>query len=91
MFIILVPQSFIITFSFRWLNNYGDFYRILIGWFKLSVQTIQPHIVKSYNFVYNHWGHTSIYRPMSYSFSSLTRIRFYILITNMIFVMLFIV
>ena len=37
---------------------------------KLSVQTLQPLIVifRRGNFLYNHWGCTSIYRQLSYPF-----------------------
>ena len=39
-------QSFIKTFLIRWINNFGDFYYISIGWFlKLSVQMFQSLIV----------------------------------------------
>ena len=62
------PQSFKWRFLIRWLNNVGGFYWILIGWFvKSSVQTFQPQILiyKRGNFVYHHWGCTSIYWPLS--------------------------
>ena len=40
------PQSFKKTFLIRWINNFGDFYYISIGWFiKLSVQTFQQLIL----------------------------------------------
>ena len=41
LFVTLVPK-FSITISLRLLNNFGDFYWKLIGWFiKLSAQTFQ--------------------------------------------------
>ena len=46
----------------------------LIGWLnKLSVKTFQPLIVIYImgNFVYRHWGGTSIYWPLSYPFRPL--------------------
>ena len=46
----------------------------MIGSFiELSVQTFQPLIViyRSGYLVYNHWGCTVIYRPLSYPFRSL--------------------
>ena len=53
LFFTLVPKSFILKFSYCWLNNLGDFYWLLIGWFMLlSVQIFQP-------IVYHHWGCTS--------------------------------
>ena len=45
-------------FLIRWLNNFGDFSLILIGWFiNLSVQTFQPLIIiyRRDNFVYHYW------------------------------------
>ena len=58
------PQSLQLRFLIHWLNNFRDFYWILIGWFiKLSVQSFQPLIViyGRGNFVYHHWECTSIY------------------------------
>ena len=66
------PQSFMITFCYSILNNFGDFYWIwLVG--LLGVQTFQPliSIYKRGNFVCHHWGYTSIYRPLAYPFRSL--------------------
>ena len=57
------PQSLIITFSIRQLNNLEDYYSILIGWFiQFSVKKFQPLIViyRMGNFVYHHLGCTSI-------------------------------
>ena len=62
-------------------KNIGGLHWILIGWFiKLSVQTIQPLILiyRSPNFVYNYWRCTSIYRPRSCPFISLSRMTFHI-------------
>ena len=61
------------VFLIRWLNNFRDFYWILIGWFiKLNVQTFQPLIViyRRGSFVYHHWECTSIYQSLSYPFRS---------------------
>ena len=33
-------QSFMITFSYCWLTNFGDFHWILIGWSKLAVSKL---------------------------------------------------
>ena len=63
-----------VTFLINWLKNFGDYYKILIGWFfKLSVQTFQTliFIYRRGNFVYYHWGCASYYRPLSYPFRSL--------------------
>ena len=52
-----IPQSFMITFFIPWLNNFGVFYLILIGWFiESSVKTFQPLTViyRRSNFVYHH-------------------------------------
>ena len=69
-FITLVPKVFFKNcFLILWLNNFEDFWGILIGWFmKLSVQTFQPliSIYRRVNFVYHHWA--SIYQPLSYPF-----------------------
>ncbi len=69
------PQSFIIMFFTRWLNNFGDFNKeILIGWsIRLSTQKFQPLIVifKRDNFVYHHWGCKLIHRSLSYLFRSI--------------------
>ena len=82
------PQSYVITFLMGWINNFGDFYRILISRFiQLSVQTFQPLIViyKRSNFVYHHWGCTPIYRPLSYPFRSLGQWAFhYILVPKVL-------
>ncbi len=59
----------------RWLNNFGDFYLILNGWFiKLVVQRFQLLIVILWrnNFVIFHCEWTSIYRSLSYPFRVLT-------------------
>ena len=64
-------QSFIII---CWFNHFGDFYWILIGWFtKFSFQSCQPLILiyRTGNFLYHHYGCTSVYRPLSYPFKSL--------------------
>ena len=66
LFVTLVPE---VLYNIIWLcfsyslsyivNNFGDFYSILIGWLiKLSVQTLHLLIViyKRDNFVYHHWG-----------------------------------
>ena len=54
------PQSYTKkSFLIRWLNNFGEYYHILIGWIiYLSVQTFQPLIVtyRRVNFVHHHWG-----------------------------------
>ena len=68
------PQSFILTFSYSVVGLTTlelNFYWLFI---KLSVKTFQPLTViyKRDNFVYNHWGCTSIYRPLSFPFISLT-------------------
>ncbi len=68
------PQSSIITFLNHWLQNFGDFYWILISWFiKMSVQTFQALILiyRRGNFVNYQWF-TSDYRPLSYPFRSLS-------------------
>ena len=73
LFITLVPKV-LQSFFIRWLDNFGDFYWILIGLLiKLSDQTFQPLILiyRIGNFVYQHWGYTSIYRLLSYPFRSL--------------------
>ncbi len=67
MLITLVPKVFL-SFLIRWLN----IFEIFIGWsIKLSVH--QPLIViyKRDIFVYYHGGYKSIYRPLSYSLTSL--------------------
>ena len=59
------------VFLIRWINNFGGFFWILIGWFvELSVQTFQPLILfyRRSNFVCHHWGCISICRPLSYPF-----------------------
>ena len=62
------PQSCIIRFLIRWLNNFGDYFDWLVHF-----RTFQPLTVicRRGNFVYNHRGCTSIYRPLSYPFRSL--------------------
>ena len=67
LFITLVPKQL-------WLNNFGDFQWIFIGWFiKLNFQTFQPLITiyRRGHLVCNHWGFTSIYRPLYYPIISL--------------------
>ena len=67
--LVLIPKVLLYQILIRWLNNFGNFYRILIVLFiKLSVQTFQPLIViyRMGNFVYHHWGCTSIYKSLSY-------------------------
>ena len=70
-----IPQSFMIPFFIRWLIIFGNFYWTYISWFiQLRVQTFQIIFVlfnRRGNFVYHHWGCTSIYRPVSYTFRSL--------------------
>ena len=58
--ITLVPKILYSRFFMRWLNNFGDFYWILIFWFiKLSVNIFQLlFIFYRGNFVYYHWGCT---------------------------------
>ena len=72
--ITIVPKVLYYRFLIRWLDNFGDYYWILIGWLiKLSVQTL-PILIVNYrtgNFVYHNWGCTLIYRPLSYPFRSL--------------------
>ncbi len=66
-FITLVPK--VNVFLFVDTATLGDFYLILICWFiKLSVQT--TNFTLHGNFVYHHWGRTSIYWPFSYPFRS---------------------
>ena len=77
------PQSFLITFSYslsyytcpqcfliRWLNNFGDFNLILIGWIiELNVQTFQPLflIYRRGNFVYHHsWCTSCPFRSLKF-------------------------
>ena len=65
------PKSNNNVFIFVGLTTLGTVNWILIGWLiKLSVKTLQPLIViyRSNHFVYNHWGCTSINRPLSYPF-----------------------
>ena len=46
LFITLVPKVLYDCFLILWLNNFGDFYLILISWIiQLSVQTFQSLIV----------------------------------------------
>ena len=85
LFITLVPKLSW-CFLIRWLNDFGNFYLILIGWFiNLSVQTFQQLILIYIrdNFVYHYLGCTSIYRPMSYSFRSLQLSNIAIKTTNL--------
>ena len=67
------PQSFIITFPnsrISQLQNFGGFYWILISrLLKLRVQTFKTNNCNLH--LYNHWGCTSIYRPLSYPFKSM--------------------
>ena len=68
------PQIFLMC----WLNNFEDFYWVLIGWFiKFSVQTFQPIILiyRRGNFKY-HKGCTLIYRPLSYPFRSMVLLNY---------------
>ena len=54
---------------------------ILIGWFiKLIFETFKLLILmyRWGNFVYHHWGCTSIYRPFSYPFRSLRNTIYFI-------------
>ena len=54
MFISLVPKVLLYRFLIRWVNNFRDFYWILIVWFiEMSVQTFRPLILfhKRINFV----------------------------------------
>ena len=52
---------------------------------KLSVRTFQPLILiqRRGNFVYNNWGCTSMYQPISYPFRSMPRIPYFRLSTYM--------
>ncbi len=78
-FITLVPKVLKWRFLICCLNNFGDFYWILIRLFSTqSVHTIQPliFIYRMGNFVCHHWGFRSIYRPLSYPFRSLEIIPF---------------
>ena len=71
LFITLFPKVLYLHFLILKLNNLGDFYCILVGWFIfLSVQTFQPLIVinRRGNFEYHDWGCTSNYWPLSYPF-----------------------
>ena len=55
LFITLVHKVLLKRFLIRWLNNFGDIYKILNGWFiKLSVQTFQSliEIYRRSNLVY---------------------------------------
>ena len=63
------PQSCIITFSYSLAQQLQGH----SGNFKLSVQTFEPPIViyRRNNFMYNQWGCSSNYRPLSYPFRSL--------------------
>ena len=46
LFTTLVPKVNNNVFLIRWLNNFGDFYWILIGWFiKMSIKMFQPLIL----------------------------------------------
>ena len=65
------PQSFKITFFLLVGLTTLVIYCMLIGW--LSVKTFQPLIVIFImgNFVYRHWGCTSMYRLLSYRLRSL--------------------
>ena len=46
---------------------------VSLSFIKLNVQTFQPLILinRRGNFVYTHWGCTSIYRPLSFPYRSL--------------------
>ena len=71
LFISLIPKVLYLHFLILKLNNLGDFYCILVGWFIfLSVQTFQPLIVinRRGNFEYHDWRCTSNYWPLSYPF-----------------------
>ena len=63
------PQSLELTLFIRWLKTLEA--SVNFDW--LSVQTFQLLILicRSGNFVYHHWGSTSIYQPLSYPFKSL--------------------
>ena len=63
------PQSFLITFFIRWLNNFFLLnFDWLINLVDRSSFSITNLIYKRGNFVRYHWGCTSIYQPLSYSF-----------------------
>ena len=65
LFITLVPK----VIQYRFL---GELYRILIDWLiRLSVQSFNMYCkLKRGYFVYYPWGFTSIYRRLSYPFTS---------------------
>ena len=68
------PQIIIKMFSYSLAFQLWALQLILICCFiKLKVQTFQPIILiyRNGDFVYNHWGSTSIYQPLSYPFRSL--------------------
>ena len=67
------PKSFILTISYSLAEQRSGLKLNLIGWFiNLSVQTFQPPnvIYRRGNFMYLHWGYTSICRLLSYPFRS---------------------
>ena len=75
LFITLVPKVLYLQFLIRWPNNIEEFKWNLIGWLiKLSVKIFLPLMVinRRGNFVFENWGCTSIYWPVSYPLRSLT-------------------
>ena len=75
--VLVIPKVLYLRFIICWLNNFGDFHRILIGWLSNRVsKTFQSQIVIEImaNFVYHHWGSTTIYQPLSYLFRTLSNI-----------------
>ena len=65
----LLHQSFIKHFLIRGLNNFVDLNKFwvvgLLSWI------LNVLIYRRSNFVYQYWGCTQIYRPLSYPFRSL--------------------
>ena len=63
LFIAQVPKVLYYCFIIRWLNNYGDYYLILIGWFinlNLKHFPVLTVIYRRGDFVYHHLGCTSM-------------------------------
>ena len=61
LFITLVPKVLQLRFLIHCLNNFGDYFLILIGW----VKTLQ-HLIIIYrggDFVYHYWGSITIFIP----------------------------
>ena len=71
LFVTLVPKVNDVSFSLSY--NFGDFIEFWLVSIELSVQTFQTLILTNRrgNFVYYHWGCTSIFRSLPYLFRSL--------------------